>query len=144
MEVTQNSIDNNLDMLLKSDHLIINENINLDNNIWKKSLVNYITFGYYYNQPITKICDKINVFGKYIKKYSNSIICNHVIINNNQYDLRYIYDIGYVFQDDYEYYRNIMKTLLLIRNNILEYNNEYSNISNLPNELIQYICKFIL
>ena len=39
---------------------------------------------------------------------------------------------------------NIIKTLLLLRNIILEYGNEYSKISDLPNELIQHICKFIL
>ena len=97
-----------------------------------------------YNKPITKICNKITVFGKYIKNYSNSIICNHVILDDMKYGIQYIYDIGYVFEDDYEYYKNSMKTLLLIRNNILEYDNEYSNISYLPNELIQHICKFIL
>ena len=227
MKITMESINNDLDVLLKYDHLIIYENIILDSNIWKNALANYIkfggyynkpldndvfplathiTFGNYYNQPldkdifplatyitfdnnqpldkdifslattiifgdnynqpldkdifpsathiifgfeydqqIIKICDKINVYGKYIKKYSDIYICKNDIINDIiQYDLRYIYDIGYVFQDDYEYYRNIMKTLLLIRNNILEYNNKYSKISDLPNELIQNICKFIL
>ena len=144
MEITDESICANLDMLLKSDHLIINENIILEHNIWKKSLATYMIFGYDYNQPIIKICDKITVFGEYIKNYSDIIICNHVIIYDNQYDLRYIYDIGYVFEDNYEYYKNIMKTLLLIRNNILEYDNKYSKISDLPNEIIQNICKFIL
>ena len=73
------------------------------------------------------------------------MICKNYIIHDNiKYDFYYIYDIGYVFEDDYEYYKNIMKTLLLIRNNILEYENKYSNISDLSNELIQHICQFIL
>jgi len=54
MEITKESINNNLDKLLKSDHLIIDENIILDSNIWKKSLTTNIQFEYNYNQPLYK------------------------------------------------------------------------------------------
>jgi len=114
----------------------------LDNDIFP--LATRMIFGYNYDLPIIKVLDQITVFGIYIKKNPDIVIIKKLIQDNMQYKLRYIYDIGYVYQNNYEYYKNTMATLLLIRNNILEYDNEYSNISNLPNELIQNICKFIL
>ena len=54
MDITKNSIDINLDSLLKSDNLIIHENIILNCNIWKNALATHIKFGEYYNQPLDK------------------------------------------------------------------------------------------
>ena len=54
MEITHNAIINNLDILLKSDHLIINENIILNHNIWKNALTTHLIFGNKYNQPLDK------------------------------------------------------------------------------------------
>ena len=54
MEITKESINNNLDKLLKSDHLSIDENIILDSNIWKNAVATHITFDDEYNQPLHK------------------------------------------------------------------------------------------
>ena len=65
MEITIVSINNNLDALLKSDYLIVNDNIILDRNIWKNALATHIKFGNFYNQPLDK-----NIFLRLPKEVS--------------------------------------------------------------------------